>query len=46
MRQVAGEIVGRELVLRVHTFVAQVLGPLGKQRPVGAGIIGVAINFS
>ncbi len=40
-----GEVVGAELVLGIHALLAEVLGPLGEQRPVLLGEVGVPFGL-
>ena len=42
---VAGEIVGGELVARIKAVVLEIVGPLGERRPVRLGEIGVAFDL-
>ena len=42
--EVAGEVVGAKLVLRIEALAFQVGGPLGKNRPIVRGIRGVSLS--
>ena len=44
MGQVAGEVVGAELILGVEALLGEVLRPPGRLRPVAAGEVGVALD--
>jgi hypothetical protein len=43
--QVAGEVVGAELVLRIEALRLEELGPLGQSRPVPLGEVGVSFHL-
>ena len=45
VRQVAGEIVGAKLVLRIETFRLEIFSPLLELLPVESGEIGVAFHL-